>query len=309
MRKFFNEYFHASQNEKRGFLVLIILIFLGIIFPGIYTKYRKPRVVDYSEFEQQINQFLEASSQKPEEVEDAKLVLFVFDPNTLPRKGFKQLGLSDRLVNTIVKYRKAGGKFYKAEDLLKVYGFNDEDFNRLKSFVKIEKSEKYKVTETKSNYQALSNPTKTFTKSKAKKVIVDLNKSDSMELILVSGIGPVFAKRIINYRNYLGGYSCITQLKEVYGFTDEMFLSMANSFTIDSSKINTININTSMFKQVNRHPYISYNQTKAIFKYRQLMGEFKYLNDLLKYNLLDTITYQKVKPYLVIDTVSIVLTD
>ena len=35
---------------------------------------------------------------------------------------------------------------------------------------------------------------------------MDLNTVDSIQLLGVKGVGPVFAHRIINYRNVLGGF-------------------------------------------------------------------------------------------------------
>ena len=46
---------------------------------------------------------------------------------------------------------------------------------------------------------------------------IDINTADSTAWVALNGIGPGFAKRIITYREKLGGFYQVDQLKEVYG--------------------------------------------------------------------------------------------
>src|SRR5665647_1059817 len=58
----------------------------------------------------------------------------------------------------------------------------------------------------------------TFAENKRARVNrLDLNSADSLHLLEIPGIGPVFASRIIRYRTLLGGYYAVDQLREVYG--------------------------------------------------------------------------------------------
>ena len=52
---------------------------------------------------------------------------------------------------------------------------------------------------------------------------VELNSADSVTLQLLHGIGPAYARRIVNYRDRLGGFVSTTQLLEVYGFGPELW--------------------------------------------------------------------------------------
>ena len=52
---------------------------------------------------------------------------------------------------------------------------------------------------------------------------VNLNAVDSMALEMLPGIGPILSARIIRYRNKLGGFYAVAQLKEVYGISDSTF--------------------------------------------------------------------------------------
>ncbi len=63
--------------------------------------------------------------------------LFEFDPNTVSREDLKRLGLSAKAINIMMNYRKKGGTFRKREDLSKIYGITEDDFERLFPYIKI----------------------------------------------------------------------------------------------------------------------------------------------------------------------------
>lgn len=94
--------------------------------------------------------------------------------------------------------------------------------------------------------------------------VVELNGADSLTLQKVPGIGPAFARRIVRYRDLLGGYHHIEQLLEVYGITPERFADLRPWFRVDSSAIVRRDLNTLSFKEMLRHPYLDYEQTKCL---------------------------------------------
>lgn len=97
---------------------------------------------------------------------------------------------------------------------------------------------------------------------------IELNTADSIQLQELKGIGPGFARRIIIYREKLGGYYAKEQLMEVYGFTDKLYNLIKNDITVDASKIRKMNVNRMDISHLKRHPYISYYEAKAIYDYR-----------------------------------------
>jgi DNA uptake protein ComE-like DNA-binding protein len=100
----------------------------------------------------------------------------------------------------------------------------------------------------------------------------DLNASDSSELVKLPGIGPVFAARIIRYREKLGGYSDIAQLMEIDGLPD----SLMEWFVIsDTVPVRKINVNTSTLAELRRHPYIDFYQARAIVEFIRERGKIK----------------------------------
>jgi len=132
---------------------------------------------------------------------------------------------------------------------------------------------------------------------KRKITVIDINNADSASLEQLPGIGPVFAKRILKYRNILGGYFSSDQLNEVYGIHPEIILQIRKFIIVDTSKIRKININTDKFKDINSHPYISFEQTKSIMKYRfhDKFGSIDQLEGLLIFSHAELM---KLRPYL-----------
>lgn len=125
---------------------------------------------------------------------------------------------------------------------------------------------------------------------------IALNTADTLTLRRVPGIGPFFARKIFRYREKLGGFVSVEQLKEIEDFP----LSALPYFTISSvggKGIRKININKASFEELRNHPYISYLMARQIRDYRKLRGR---ISDLSDFRLLSTFpekTIEKLRPY------------
>lgn len=97
---------------------------------------------------------------------------------------------------------------------------------------------------------------------------IELNVADSAQLEALPMIGAKLAIRILKYRDRLGGFYSIEQLKEVYGLRDTCFQVVQNRIFVDSSKLRLIHINTCALEELGHHPYIGFKNAKAILKYR-----------------------------------------
>lgn len=110
----------------------------------------------------------------------------------------------------------------------------------------------------------------------------------------------MLSKRIIKYRNLLGGFHSIDQLNEVYNLPEETIETLKQYVFLDSTNIaiKRISINAAGFMQIAAHPYISYILAKAIVSYREQHGPFNNLEDLKNIHLMDDSTYLRVLPYI-----------
>ncbi len=219
---------------------------------------------------------------EPSSVKSVELIPVHFDPNTCSGETFLAIGLSEKLTNTILNYREKGGKFYNKEDFSKIYGLSPEQFDKLEEYIRID--------------------TVPFRHELKKELlVVEINSADTLDLQQLKGIGPSYARRIVKYRDLLGGYHSIEQLLEVYGMDSLRYMGICSNLSVDTTKLNRLNINTAGIKEFIRHPYIEYYLAKSIVTYREESGEFQSLEELKSAKLIYHELYIMLMPYLTVD--------
>ena len=101
---------------------------------------------------------------------------------------------------------------------------------------------------------------------------LDINALDSTGLVSLPGIGPVFASRILQYREQLGGFASTKQLLEINGLPD----SLMEWFIItDTIQLRMIEVNKETVNELRRHPYLNFYQARAIVELRRERGKIK----------------------------------
>ena len=126
---------------------------------------------------------------------------------------------------------------------------------------------------------------------------IDINRADSAQLLPLPGIGPVFASRLVKYRDLLGGYASVDQLYEVYGISQETVDGIANRIFIDTTAVNMLDLNSATFRELLRHPYLEYEDVKAIVNYRDFAGAIQSIQELLDNYILPDSLMKRVVPY------------
>lgn len=127
---------------------------------------------------------------------------------------------------------------------------------------------------------------------------VDVNVADSAAWEALPGIGPVLAVRIINFRDKLGGFITIDQIREVYGLRDSTFLLINPYLKLKTAHVNKININTATKEELKVHPYIRWQLANMIVNYRSQHGNFNELAGLKDMHEMTDELYAKISPYL-----------
>ncbi len=216
---------------------------------------------------------------------------FYFDPNTLSAEGWQRLGLSARASKTIMNYRSKGGRFYKPEDLKKIWGLPPGFYERVAGYIRVPQQGQKKSPLT---YK----PEPGARQEKRNMSIADVNAADTSALIALPGIGSKLASRIIAFRDRLGGFYTVSQVAETYGLADSVFQKIEPFLQVDAAGIRKLNINTATNEELKLHPYIRWNLANAIVAYRAHHGDFKDLNDLKKIMLVDEQTFEKIRHYL-----------
>jgi competence ComEA-like helix-hairpin-helix protein len=65
--------------------------------------------------------------------------------------------------------------------------------------------------------------------------LIELNAADTSDLQRVSGIGAILARRIVRYRELLGGYTSAEQLLKIPGVSPENFLRIEEQVYVDTT--------------------------------------------------------------------------
>ncbi|MFO7616631.1 MAG: helix-hairpin-helix domain-containing protein [Bacteroidales bacterium] len=127
---------------------------------------------------------------------------------------------------------------------------------------------------------------------------VEVNGADTIRLLDLTGIGPAFARRIFKYREMLGGFAFKEQLLQVYGMDSTRYAGFVNEITIDTTLLRRLNVNEAAFRDLLRHPYLEYEQVKAICNYRDRKGEVSNLSELWTAGVLPDSLQKWLEPYL-----------
>ncbi|ERJ61278.1 ComEA family DNA-binding protein [Sphingobacterium paucimobilis] len=306
MRNFF-KYFDLSLAEKRGFIALVLLILCALSIPYLYKLIRTEDsltydLVDLEQSDKREKQLYRNKDYTKSSHSKKISPTADFDPNGLSLEEWQELGLSEKQARVIKNYEAKGGKFFEKEDLAKMYSISKSEYEKLAPFVKINRdllqANKEKLS-SKSYGKKAEIVKETDQPVTRKKIMIDIMQADSIDWVALRGIGPVFAKRILNYRKALGGFSSIAQVAEVYGLPPETFTAIKDQLYLSpNSTVHTIDINKCTIEQLAKHPYVSKKQAQWIVNYRIQHGAFKDFSSLADIQLLDQDFFRKIEPYL-----------
>ncbi|MBG6235639.1 competence ComEA-like helix-hairpin-helix protein [Pedobacter sp. CAN_A7] len=312
MRKWLRNYFDLTKGEFNGLLVLVLLIFGVSCLPTLYN-WLWPVTIDpgmeqmaeahyrqlmrdqpqASAFGAAKRTFSTAKSVKP------PLRLHRFDPNTTDLRGWQDLGFSVKQAQSILNYRLKGGQFRKPEDLQKMYVVSAAAYQKLRPYIDIEpqssalSSFKANDHQEKPRQQVFNYP-----KDLPVNIRVEINQADTAALETIRGIGPAFAKRIIQYRERIGGFHKKEQLMEVYGLDLVKFEEIKDQVVVDASLVKRLNVNTIRVEDFKNNPYIRYKQANAIIQYREQHGNYSTFDDLKKVIILSPQVLEQLSPYI-----------
>jgi competence ComEA-like helix-hairpin-helix protein len=132
----------------------------------------------------------------------------------------------------------------------------------------------------------------------AQTIYIELNSADTLQIIKVNGLGKTFARRIVAYRELIGGFNSINQLAEVWGINSELVQKLSTQIWVDSTKIKTINLNLISYEDLKKNPYLTEYQAKGIIYYRNKVKTISSPDDLLQQKIITLDRYKKIRPYL-----------
>ncbi|PCJ22833.1 MAG: hypothetical protein COA97_12885 [Flavobacteriales bacterium] len=272
----FKDYFSFTRGEKRGTVVLLLIIIVLIAANFSVDLLKSTTQTDFSEFETAINEFekelnIESNSNKKEVL---SIELFEFNPNTISDEEWKKLGFKAWQIKTINNYKVKGGNWKTKADVSKIYGLEETHFKQLKPFIllpdNIEKnSYNSKKGITKTEYFKFD--PNTISKTQWKKL----------------GFKDWQIKTIFNYKSKGGSWRSKADVKKIYGLTESDYNKLepyillpdkAEKKQYTSNKkdyTKKVNINTADAKELtNLKGIYSEKYAAIIIKYRNNLGGF-----------------------------------
>ncbi len=322
MKQFLKDYFTFNKGDRNGIIVLLFLLFGMLFFMSIINGLAPIKKQDYSSFDKLL---LELEKIKTETNNDSEIPpayqkssstlektlppfeafthkLYKFNPNQLPEHNWQELGLSAKQIRTLKNYEAKGGKFYKKEDLKKIYGIPVQLYETLEPYIDIPAKEK-KNFPTQNDFKLKDS---LFTKKmvsleEPKAIVLELNSADTSKLKNLKGIGSTFAKRILSYREKLGGYISFNQLYEVWGIDSQTVKQVIPQLTLNPLQIKKIPLNHCTVSELKKHPYLNYNIANNIVLFRDRHGDFAKLQDIKQAVLVNEELFRKIAPYLTLD--------
>ena len=294
--------FLLTAEQWLGLLILAVLIAAGMVA----TKYLQPETKPIVLVEDSIKTNFEDYQAKQDSIHKAKwkktykrdtieIRMQMFDPNTVDSVTLLHLGFKPWQAKNMLKYRAKGGRYRQKEDMKKLYGMTDSMYIALEPYICIQQDS---IAVDSAQVDTIHLDSLPKWRSIKKDTILNLRTADTTELKLIRGIGSYRAKMIVRYREQLGGYARVEQILEARGMDKVVADSILPHFYIDSVVLNKMPVNKIRPEVLHRHPYLSFEQAKAIYEYRRRHIRIKSAEELKKIKGLSPSDIEKISIYL-----------
>jgi len=190
------------------------------------------------------------------------------DINTAKTRDFKQLGFAPSVAHRLIAYRSKAGPFYSHEDLFPIYDIDSQLVRKLVPLLMIDT---------------------------ARLPQLNINEANVQDFESLPGIGPVYAKRIVKFRDALGGFTTKDQISEVYGIPETTWIRISPRVELQRRSIEKVRVNRADVEDLVNHPYIDWNLAKRIYRYKEQHFPISSLDGM---HGLPRETRAKLKPYL-----------
>ena len=300
------DFFYFSLSERRAIYVLLVLIAV-LVVAIVWTPAPEVQSVnvvaeaDSLVLSRKYNEKQKSFAKKERIQEEVSSVLTPFDPNLADSIEFLRLGLPSYVIKNVIKYRQKGGRFSTPESFARIYGLTEAKFKELQPYIYISEefikkpNRKTSAQERPKREEKVDSLQKPFKYPEG--TLVDVNTADTTELKKIPGIGSGIARRIVAYRNRLGGFYTLDQLNEVEFVTADLL----KWFKLEGDSVRKLPINRVGLDKLRAHPYINFYQAKVIVEYRRKKGEIKSLSQLALYEEFTEKDFKRLSAYISFD--------
>lgn len=305
--------FLLTREQWLGVVILVVLVGATLFLlhrfqpatdePAVQVN--DSTLSDFAKHQAQQDSLRKAAWKKKYPRDTIAIQMQVFDPNTADSSTLVHLGLKPWQASNMLKYRAKNGRYHKAEDMRKLYGMTDSMYQALLPYIQIDTMalRQHRDSIRKSRIDTTQNDSMPRHVSPKRDTVVNLRTADTTKLKLIRGIGSYRAKQIVRYRQQLGGFTHVEQLREIKALqpllTDTLSAdSLLAHFWLDSIIVEPLQVNRASVERLQRHPYLSFEQAKAIYELRRRKVK---LNSIEALEQLDCFTPEEllnIAPYL-----------
>ena len=296
--------FLMTSEQWLGVALLVVLI-VGTL---VAVKYFKPHTemenswtndsirTQFADYQQKQDSVRKEHWKKKYPRDTIAIRMHEFDPNTADSSTLVHLGFKPWQAKNMLKYRAKGGKYRQVEDLKRLYGMTDSMYQALVPYIRIAREDVDSLERDSVKRDSLLKWV-----GENKDTVLNLRTADTTELKMIRGIGSYRARQIVRYREQLGGFVRVEQVLEAKGMEKLEADSVVKWFVLDSVVVKQINVNQASAQRLSKHPYLRFEQAKAIYELRRRKIRLKSVNDLQVLDCMDVETLEKIAPYLNFD--------
>ena len=283
-KKVLREYFAFPRKERKGLSVLFIIWCIVLLYSA-FSKHFLENFTSKFNYNSIISEEIK--------FQDAKQLDSISKSYSFPKRIYPKyfnyvdeqylvtIGITSKVAKSIIHAKDSGLKIFSISDLDKLQ-IDTSSKNILKAKLKFFPEKKYFNKE----FYKVENIE-----------ILDLNAADTNAIDHVKGISKSLAKRIVNYRDKLGGFIRKEQLKEVWGMDSASYDILAQKIVLQTVN-KKININTADLKTLGMHPYVGFPIAKLIVNYRLQHGNYAKIEDLFQIHVMNADIFSKIEAYI-----------
>jgi len=285
--KIFKSHFRYHKRQRNGiFFLLLIIVGLQLVF--FFADFSSSKKIKITENKMAAFQN-EMDSLNALALENNKPKMYAFNPNYITDYRGYQLGMNISEIDKLLEFRENGNFINSAKQFQEVTKVSDSLLNEISPFFKFPNW----VTSEKNNSKSKNNSGNVLIKK-------NINTANIDDFKAISGVGEKIAKRIIDYRTKLQGFSLNDQLFEVWNLDKELAKKVLQEFEVsEKPSIKKMNINKIIFKELLAIVYVDFELTKKILNYRDEVAEIQSLEELKKIDGFPLEKYDRIALYLV----------
>ena len=202
-----------------------------------------------------------------------------FNPNTVDTSFLASIGLDQSLINSWQNYTAEGARFYKKEDLMRLYQMDSATFLRLEDYIEIPEkrypSKWPRQDEQRSLKLRAFNP----------------NEVDSLEMALM-GIPERAKKGIISFRENFRPFELKEDIYKVFGIDSSLAGKLYPFIDLPEQGdpvLDNVDFNSADSATLVRLAGIGAYRAQRIIDWRIRLGGYHSFNQLLDHHLVDSI--------------------